>query len=115
MPPRTRPAEPPAPRFYIAARPLPVGTEMGADAAPARAFNRGDPVPEEHVRRFGWEPYVYEAGEEPPPLPEDPAAAARTVDPAVQNAPPPPRLGDPPAPAAPPPKAAAAGGVSTKE
>jgi hypothetical protein len=51
--------------FWVADRALPVGPEMGGEAFPARAFSPGDRVPAEHVKRYGWEPYV-----SPPPAPE---------------------------------------------
>lgn len=59
-----------APPFWVADRPLPVGTEMGDAALPARAFNPGDRVPVEHVDRYGWREYVHAPdGDWPPPEP----------------------------------------------
>lgn len=49
-----------APQFYIADRPLPVGTEMGGEAAPVKAFDTGDRVPPDFVDRFGWADYVHD-------------------------------------------------------
>lgn len=60
------PPDPPA--FYVATRPLPVGTEMGAATMPVVAFGAGAMVPAEHVDRYGWQQYVR--------LPDDPPAEA---------------------------------------
>ena len=46
------------PSHYLAARSLPVGSEMGSETLPVAAFQPGDQVPAEHVEQFGWAPYV---------------------------------------------------------
>jgi hypothetical protein len=62
------PPDPPA--YYVAARALPVGTEMGAATLPVVAFQPGDRVPAEHVERYGWQAYVRAPDDPPPPAAE---------------------------------------------
>jgi hypothetical protein len=71
--------EPQAPAFWIAGQDLFV--PGGDGAMPARAFAKGDRVPDEHVQRFGWQNGVTDPSADQPDVETvpDPAQAGEPV------------------------------------